>query len=261
MSIALPTERSTPKAGLLDKKTLLYGRPKVGKSTIANELSSKPLFIATEPGLSAISAYEAPVRTWTDFLHVAGQLAKGEHDYDLLIIDTVDELARLCAEHVVAGLAASDNLNTERFIHASDFDYGRGWDAIATEFRTKVAKFCNLGVGVVFISHAKEGKVKSRTGLEIDTFAPDVGQKGMRKWLLGFVDYIFFATIVTDGEGAEHRVLQCQPSAGIEAGARMPQNGPELPQYVPLSAEHLRDVLSPPTQNGTSGKAKEKATA
>jgi hypothetical protein len=159
----------------------------------------------------------------------------------MLVIDTVDELARLCTEHVVAGLAASESLDTKKFIHTSDFDWGKGYDAVAQEFRLRVAKLCNLGLGVVFISHEKEQPIKTRTGLEITKVAPDVGSKGMRKWLLGFVDFIAHAEMLQTTEGEQH-VLRLKPSETVEAGGRVPQ-GREVPDLIPLTAEALKATL------------------
>jgi hypothetical protein len=185
------------------------------------------------------------VRSWEEFLLIANllveDLQKPEderiYDYNLIVVDTIDELARMCAEYVIAGMSAG----RKGFVHASDFDYGKGWDAIASEFRLKIANLTRLGLGVLFISHVKEGVVKTRTGKEITKLSPDVGQKGMRNWLLGYVEAIVFADIVETKEG-EKRILQWTPSETVELGGRFPE-GTELPDTTDLSASEFRRVL------------------
>lgn len=240
----LPTTKTTPRTGWEGKHILLYGPYKSGKSTLAAEMSDKALFIATDPsGHDALSIYREPVTSWQQFLNVAASLRDGGENwpFDLYVIDTVDELARLCAEHVLAGMAKSAGLNTNDFIHASDFEWGKGFEAVTTEFRLKMAKFCSLGRGVVFISHEKESPIKTRSGSEIVKLAPDVGQKGMRKWLLGFVDVIAHTAIIDTQDGKQH-VLELQGTETMEAGGRMPR-GAELPARILLSADEFKAAL------------------
>lgn len=242
-TLELPTAKTEPRKGFDGRKLLIYGPYKSGKTTLASGLTDNPLFLATEPGQDALSVYRQPIGSWQDFLNVAASLRDGLDvwPFDLLVIDTVDELARLCAEHVIAGMAKSAGFDGKAFHHASDFEYGKGWDAVSQEFRLKVAKLCNLGFGVVFISHEKESVIKTRTGAEITKVGPDVAQKGMRKWLLGFVDVIAHSAVIDTKDGKEH-VLQLQPTETMEAGARV-QPGGELPAQVPLTADALRATL------------------
>jgi hypothetical protein len=239
----LPAEKTKPQTGWAGKTILVHGPPKIGKSTLAAQLDDRALFIATEPGQGALDIFRVPITSWEQFLNLGRELVeRPDHGFPLFVVDTVDELARLCSEHVVTGLARADGLDPKKFHHASEFDYGRGWDAITQEFRLRVARLCNLGAGVVFISHTKEATQKTRTGLEITKLGPDVGQKGMRKWLLGFVDFIAMADVIQTAEG-EQRILRLQPSETVEAGARVPP-GVELPEAIPLDAKQLSAVLN-----------------
>lgn len=251
-TLTLPTEPTKPQVDPLKKPILVYGRKKAGKSTLAAELDAeRTLFLATEPGTDHIKTMRQAVRSWEEFLTIcrilAEDVAKPEdqrtYNYRLIVIDTVDELARMCGEHVTTGLNTDANgrLKNRGFVHASDFDYGKGWDAIASEFRLKIANLVRLGMGVVFISHTKEQTVKTRTGAELTKYQPDVGQKGMRNWLLGFVEFIAFADIIKTKEG-EERVLQLAPTEAVEAGGRVPR-GVTIPDQIPLDAAELRKVL------------------
>lgn len=242
----LPREKTPPRKGIDGKKLLLYGFPKVGKSTLASQFSDRTLFLATDPGQDALEVFKVDVGSWQEFLSVGKELANLPADgrYDWIVVDTIDTLARYCRDHVMGGLAKSENMDPDGYVHPSDFPYGKGWDSVSEEFRLRIARLCSVGSGVIFISHVKESVKKTRTGLEISTLASDIGNKGMRQWLVGFVDFIVFAQVLETPEGERH-VLHLKPSENFEAGARVPDDKREaLPAQIPMSAEGLRDTLA-----------------
>ena len=228
----LPTSKTPPRTGIENKKILIAGAQKVGKSTLAAGFDpDHTLFVATEPGLDAHEVYQEQCDSWTKFREIGQDLAKGDHPFKYVVIDTVDVLATFCADHVMEGMARSEGLSG--FVHPSDFGYGKGWRAVEDEWKLRVAKLCSLGFGVIFISHLKESTVKTKVG-ETTVFSPEVGQKAQREWLLGFVDYILWATIEDD-----KRVLHTQPTALFPvAGGRTIR---PMPDPIPLDAKVLRE--------------------
>lgn len=249
----LPTTKTPPRPGIETKKILIAGAPKIGKSTLAAGLDpDHNLFIATESGLDAAEVYQEPCPSWLKFREIGQDLAKGGHPFKLVTVDTVDELVRMCAEHVIGDMAKS--AGKSGYVHPSDFEYGKGWQAVTDEFRLRVAKLCNLGVGVVFLSHLKESTVKTKVG-EQTVFSPEIGAKGSREWLLGFVDYIFFATM----EG-EDRVIRTQPSELFPVtGGRTLR---PMPDPLPLDAQVLRaEYEKAMTRDAKPAKAKAEQAA
>src|SRR4051794_22000676 len=98
----LPHEKTTPKFGLSNGTTVIYGPGKVGKTTLASRIAPEhTLFLATEPGQGAIEAFVQPIKDWPDFLIALEALKTETHPYRLVVVDTVDELLRMCADHVV----------------------------------------------------------------------------------------------------------------------------------------------------------------
>lgn len=231
--MTLPTEKSTRTLSPDKAKALLYGPPKIGKSTFASQINpDHTLFIATEPGLGSLEVYEAPVKTWAEFLKVCGEIAQDRKHYEVVVIDTVDELFRMCSDHVCAELGIK---------HPSDADWGKGWGAVADEFRLKIGKLASLGLGVWFISHAEDREVKKKVGTKTVTQPTLSGQA--RKFLIGFVDFIFLATWETDEE-SDKRILRTQGTEHHEAGGRTPVDAKPLPDPLPLDADVLRKEMA-----------------
>lgn len=207
MPLALPLEKTAPTLSASSSKVLLYGAPKVGKSTLAAGLPGKTLFLACEPGLGGLDVFQVPVRSWQDFRDVCAAL-DGEHDFDTVVVDTVDELFRFCSD------AAMKELGIQ---HPSDLGYGKGWAAVRDKFSLGVGYVANQGLGVWFISHAKDIEIKQRIGT-INKTVPSIGGSA-REFLVGFCDHIFFADFVETDAG-KARVLHTEGSENWEAGSR-----------------------------------------
>jgi site-specific DNA-adenine methylase len=250
-STLLPTDKNVPGVDPLNKKTLLYGQQKVGKSTLVSQLYPDAVYFATDTtGLEELGVFTVPIRDWTEFRKAGAELAQYARElvegatliYEAVVVDTVDELVRQCRQHVLAGLTGGPVKKAEDFLHESDWDYGKAWSAVAEEFRIRVAKLCSLGLPVVFVSHSKMQTKKNRTGQEITVQSPDIGSGQLREWLLKFVDYIFFAEIIGSEEG-DRRVLHTAPSESYHAGYRWPQDKEPLPATLPLDGRRLRAAL------------------
>jgi hypothetical protein len=193
-TITLPTKPERGEVDWTKKKTIVYGQAKVGKSTLIAELDPEnTLFLATEPGHDHLEIMRWPVNRWEDFLTIGAALKEhfeehGKPPYKLLTVDTVDELVRMCGEAALQHLAKPGQQSG--FMHASDFEFGKGWAAIEDEFRRKVAGITRMDMGVVFISHEKETTVELPNGATVLQKSPDVGIKSLRKWLLGYVEQL-----------------------------------------------------------------------
>jgi hypothetical protein len=220
---ALPTEKSPPSLGVDTMKALIYGAPKVGKSTLAASLDGQALFLATEPGLGGLEVFQQPIRSWTEFRETGAELAKGEHPFTLFVIDTVDELHKLCTDYVLEQLGVN---------YPGDLEYGKGWAAVSDEFRLRVARLASLGQGVVFISHAKEVEIKQTVGT-ITRIVPTLSGKA-RDFIIGFADFILYAEVEQTADG-EVRQLRTSATENFEAGGRITLTDP-----LPLDGQALR---------------------
>lgn len=224
----LPSSKTKTGLDPSTAKVLLYGPPKIGKSTLASKFDSDhALFLACEPGLGGLDVFQVPISSWADFRAVGSELAQGDHRFKMVVVDTIDELVRYCTEDVLAKLGVA---------HASDAAYGKGWAAINDEFRLRISKLASLGLGIWFVSHAEDKKIEQRVGT-ISKTVPTVGGKA-RDFIIGFVDCILLATSIQTEEG-DQRVLRTRSTENYEAGCR----GGTLPDPLKLDAGVLRQAM------------------
>lgn len=232
--MALPTQKSQPKSDIRDFITLIYGAPKIGKSTFCAN-ADDAIFLATEQGLNHLEVYQTPITTWSEFLDTCREIADGKHNFRTVVIDTIDNLYVMCAEHI---------LRKYHVDHQSDLEYGKGWDLVNKELQKKLTALSLLPYGLMMISHAQEKEVKTRTGIS-KLITPTLPGSA-RKVVLGMADFILFAQTqeITDDKGSilgYERVLHCQPSTIYEAGNRSQFY---IPDPLPLSYAAFADALA-----------------
>ena len=235
----LPKAKTPPKASLNDFTILLYGEPKVGKTTFCNA-GGRTLFLATEDGQGGLDAYRVPVDSWETFLQALDELKQDGLPYDKVCIDTIDNLYKFCAEWACKKLGV---------IHQSDAAYGKGADTINSEFLRQLTRLSLMPYGLWMISHATEKEIRPRAGASYTMISPSM-PAAARRIVLGMADHILYAAreYETDPKtGAvisEQRVVHTQASNYFEAGGRI-----TLPETLPLDypafEEAFRACLQP----------------
>lgn len=232
----LPTEKSPPTLSMHTSKVLLYGPPKIGKTTLAANLDpDRTLFLATEPGHDAQELYVVPIESWEHFRRVGAELVQGNHQFTTVVIDTVDGLVAMCQDAVMEAAGV---------VHPSDLEYGKGWSMVTSEFTLRTAKLATR-MGLWLISHDKEVEIKQRVG-SITKIVPTIAPPKVREWCEGFCDLILYAGAVVTEEG-EQRVLRTRASENYSTGGRV-----LLPDPIPMPLEDpagpLREALGAATE-------------
>jgi len=218
----LPTEKTPPKASLSDLTVLAYGPSKIGKSTFCSEAEGA-LFLATEAGLNNLDVYQVPIATWEELLNACKALAEGKHAFKTVILDTVDNAYRMCAEHMCQKF---------KIEHESDLGYGKGYALVNNEFYRVLNKLALQPYGLFLISHSQEREIETRTG-KLTRVVPTLPEKA-RKIVIGMVDVILFCDLEVgpgpDGKPVQKRVLRSKPNVNYDAGDRTGR----LPETIDL---------------------------
>lgn len=191
------------------QKILLYGEPKIGKSTLTSQFNN-PLFIEVESGLRNIKCDKIKCPSWAHFKAISQEVAaNGAEGYNTIVIDTVPRLWELCRTHVQKKLGIE---------HESDLGYGKGWSTVTDEFKPYFYALTGIdNVGFVGIAHSYQEEITtpSKTYMKYKVDVPN----GCRKIVLPEMEIIMFARKVTDA-GETRRVLTCESSEYWEAGDR-----------------------------------------
>ena len=209
----LPKEKTSIKKNIYEYNWLIYGQPKIGKSSYVSQFGD-PLFIATEDRLKALNVFKVPaegcLKSWEEFISVSREIYKAvkanNFPYSCIVIDTVDNLMAMCSDKV-----CKDN----DMEHPSDKAYGKGWQLITKEFFRIISIITSLGVGVVFISHAEEKTFKTRI-METTKIVPSVCSGKAGKMLLAMVDIV--AYVGFDKTNHNERAIYFRGNENLEAG-------------------------------------------
>lgn len=218
----IPTEKTSPTSRFGDLLTLIYGAPKVGKSTFCSELD-KPLFLDTENGLQSLSVYRIGIDSWETFISVYKELKaqKGKLPFNTLVIDTIDNLWQMCSDFIC---------KKNGLMHESDLDYGKGYSIVKKEFNLALAAYRGLGMGVIYTSHADSKEIKTKVG-SYSRFEPTM-PKTCASVVLPTLDFILYAESREDSEGNEVRILHTKPSRYWNAGDKTGK----LPEEIEMRA-------------------------
>ena len=209
---------------------LVYGDPKIGKSTFAIK-GGKVLIADCEAGyrfmgLNGLEGDIAEIQTWEDM----GELYKiaKTGGYDVVVIDPINELL----EKLMTKMKSPDrngNIN-KRYALISGYDTtldknGKevsrplieltmgGWGMIKSRFKEMLKKFRDANVNVLIVAHTKED-----THEDVTKKSPKL-DANLSKDLMGMMDVIGYMRMATVN-GEKQRIVQFESSETYDAGDR-----------------------------------------
>ncbi len=219
----LPTALSAGVASLDKIRLLIYGPPKIGKSTLAAGWPHA-VFLTTEKRHETLKIYPKEIKSWEQFKAVVATIIKGKHNFKTIVIDTVDILFKLCND------AMCEQLNID---HVSDEGWGKGYDIIGNEFEREINKLFLTDYGVILISHTKTQDLTNTSG-KYTKIIPTLPNLGRRVILpkVSVIGYMRLKSVKVDKNNyEERRVISFEPSEFVEAGDGDGYLPNELPVY------------------------------
>lgn len=143
-------------------KTLIYGQPGIGKSTLALS-SPKPLLIDCDRGVHRVAPEHlcdtVEVNKWEDINEVLNEDLK---DYQTLIFDTGGKLIDFMTDHLI-------KINP-KFAQADGTFSLKGYGARKAMFQSLLGRIHVMGKHVIFVAHERE----ERDG-DIRFIRPEIG--------------------------------------------------------------------------------------
>lgn len=211
-TIKLPTKKSKIVSDLSKYSILLYGKIKIGKTSLAAQFPDA-LFLMTEPGGKSLEIYQMNVRNWTHFKQILDALESSDM-YKTIVIDTTDNLYKMCTDWYCKKKAIQ---------HPSDEEWGKAWQMINDEFMLGMIKLMQLNRGVIFTSHAQQHEIKKYAQASVTEVVPTLAKQGRRvlEPIVDMVCYFRYAEKETDDST---RILQIRGDSNVVAGCRLTQN-------------------------------------
>jgi len=167
----------------------LYGPGGVGKSTFAAS-APKPIFLGTDDGLGMIDAASFPIpKTWAEVKAAIHALTTESHEYETLVIDTVNGLEPLLWAHIIKEARVSS-------IEEVDGGFGKGYVRAAEEWVVffQTLKTLRNKMNVICLGHSKiKAFDDPYEGERFDKHIIKMNEQASALWIEA-MDCMFFAT-------------------------------------------------------------------
>lgn len=212
MAIVLPKKKSSVVTDLSKYTILLYGKIKIGKTSLAAQFP-EALFLMTEPGGKSLEIYQMDIKDWSYFKQVLTAL-ESTAMYKTIVVDTVDNLYKMCTDWYCKKKAIQ---------HPSDEEWGKAWQMINDEFMFAMIRLMQLNRGVIFTSHAVEHEVRKFAQPPTTQITPTLAKQG-RRVLEPIVDLVAYFRYAETERDDSSRILQIRGDANVVAGCRLTKN-------------------------------------
>jgi hypothetical protein len=197
----------------------LYAPQGAGKSTFASHAPS-PIFICTEDGTAHIDTARFPQpKAWGDIMDAVATLTNEKHDYNTLVLDTIDWAEPLCWQKVIADCAPDRSGHRPESIEEVSGGYGKGYQAALDVWRQLIAALERLqaekGMNVILLAHSTLKTYRNPQGEDFDRFTMRFNDKAaglFSEW----VDELLFANFETFAERDKNKRVR-----GVSSGARL----------------------------------------
>jgi hypothetical protein len=151
----------------LPPRLVVYGTEGIGKSTFACS-APNPIVIQTEDGLGQIEADKFPVANRLEEIQAdLLELETQEHEYQTLVLDSLDWLERLIWDYVCTAHKKED---------ISQFGYGQGYTLALKYWRELLEQMDRLreskGMAIILVAHSKIERYEDPESPAYDRYSP-----------------------------------------------------------------------------------------
>ena len=123
---------------------LLYGAPKVGKTTMLSSLDDC-LIIDTENGSRMVSGYIESINNKEELLELYKEASAG-HEYKYFALDTIDKIVEWTEQSVIQKFQVDA---------IADLPFGKGFGIVRPKVINNIKKLQSLCPNIIIIGHRK----------------------------------------------------------------------------------------------------------
>ena len=181
---------------------LLYGAPKVGKTTMLSKLDDC-LVIDTEQGGNMLDGYFETVDSKDELLQFYASAAEG-HEYKYFALDTIDKLVNwierdVCREFDIESI--------------NDLPFGKGFGLVRERVMNNIKKLRSLCDHLIIIGHRKTASpIDNSTAIEPESLDLSGKLKNMVMAHADAIGYMF--------REEDNLMVSFQAGKALEAGSR-----------------------------------------
>jgi hypothetical protein len=233
----------------LPPRVLIYGRPKIGKTTLALSIPGAVLLNYDDGADTYKGAKITPPKSWAESLDLIRAIGSEPGPFSALAIDTIDVLEQQAIRHVC---------EEHKKKTLSEFGYGGGYEALVSEWRVLISALDAArrnGMIALLCAHSQSRTQNDPQVGEYDAYEPLMQKKTWSqtlKWcdLIGFANYDI-AKAENRGIVTGERLLFVTQGTGYTAGNRW-----GLPQRLPLSWKAITDAIAATEQEAATVRAR-----
>lgn len=212
------------------RRCMVYGVQGVGKSTFG-ATSRRPIFVQTEDGLGEIECAKFPLsRSFDDVMAALGDLATQPHEYETVVVDSLDWLERMIWQEVC---------KAENVSNIEKIGFQKGYTYALNQWRQFLAGLDDLrltrGIAVILIAHCKIEKFQTPEDSAFDRFSPRL-HKLASAVVMEWCDEVLFATYSTTTDPKKVRNITAPERImrTCEGPTHVAKNRLNMPYELPL---------------------------
>ena len=185
MAITLPTGKV--QATNQDPHNLiLFGAPKVGKTTLLAELPDS-LLIDLEQGSTYISACKIQATNLKELLEIIKAIKEAGNPYKFIVLDTITALAEIVKPLAIKDFLLTDDGvkhlaalklqgKSEKDINLDLLPFGKGYTLIKEAMNKVIKQISSVCENVVIVGHVKLTQIETETSTDITKSLDLTGQ-------------------------------------------------------------------------------------
>lgn len=199
----------------------------VTHNTTYGASADRPLIVDCENGAAHVQCHRTPyLATWPEIEPWLDGLAAGGHEYQTVVIDSVDWLLRRIEEHV-AGVDGTP-AGMKQTLNRSHGGYGNGRQVLKNyvyQYLLPVLdRLVNAGVAVLLLAHAARRSITTIDGIELEKSAPEI-HPDLANTMIEWSDFV----------GAIRLTGQERELVLYETPQLVAKNRPGIAESLPLS--------------------------
>lgn len=232
----------------------IYGKPGIGKSTLASQFPD-PLFLLTEDnelsGIKALPIFSSYGDIWNG---VKQLFALEELPFKTLVIDSISKLDQLVVRHTLENspLIGRDKRKAETLAESWG-GYGAGFEKAASLHRAlkyQLDKFKSRGITVVYISHLEVKRTQSPEIVEAyDVLSIVMNGDKSRQVYIDDVDGVLYCKLkahMLDSDDGKRSIIKTSGQrviSGASNEAHVSKNRFNMPPEIPMTFEDLKAFI------------------